>query len=200
MTEEIDIGAATTGGEEGSEAGAGDATVGDAPAPDHSQDDNARRPRRLDLVVGVGITVLVLDQLTKHWAVNRLSGYRVIDVVGSLRFNLAYNTGASFSIGSESGIGPWVGVIALVVVVALALGETSRSAWGALAAGLIAGGAIGNLVDRAFRGDVGGGDAGFMHGAVIDFIDLQWWPVFNIADMGVVGGAILLLFVSLRAP
>ncbi len=149
----------------------------------------------MDLVVGIGVLVLVLDQLTKHWAVNRLSGGQIIEVVGSLRFNLAYNTGASFSIGSGSGIGPWVGVIAMVVVVSLALGETSRSSWGATAAGLIAGGAIGNLVDRALRGD-----AGFMHGAVIDFIDLQWWPVFNVADMGVVGGAILLAVVSLRAP
>ncbi|NLD75794.1 MAG: signal peptidase II [Acidimicrobiales bacterium] len=159
------------------------------------QETGPERRRRLDLVIGIGTVVLVLDQLTKHWALNRLSGGRIVDVVGSLRFNLTYNTGASFSIGSESGIGPWVGVIALAVVVFLALGETSRSKWGAVAAGLIAGGAIGNLVDRAFRGD-----DGFMHGAVIDFIDLQWWPVFNIADAGVVVGAILLVIVSLRAP
>lgn len=152
-----------------------------------------RPPRRLGLVIGVGVTVLVLDQLTKHWALNRLSGGRIVDVVGSLRFNLTFNTGASFSIGSDSGIGPWVGLIALVVVFALAMGETSRAKWGAVAAGLIGGGAIGNLVDRAFRGD-----DGFMHGGVVDFIDLQWWPVFNIADMGVVVGAILLVVSSLR--
>lgn len=152
------------------------------------------RRRRLDLVVGVGLLVLVVDQLTKHWALNRLSGGRVVDVVGSLRFNLHFNTGASFSMGSESGIGPWVGVIALVVVAVLVFGETSRSTWGAVSAGLIAGGAFGNLVDRALRGD-----DGFMHGAVVDFIDLQWWPVFNVADMGVVVGAILLVVVGLRS-
>jgi signal peptidase II len=159
------------------------------------QESPSARRRRLDLVIGVGVVVLVLDIVTKHWAVNRLSGQRTIEVLGSLRFNLTYNTGASFSIGSDSGIGPWVGVVALVVVVALALGETSRTSWGAVAAGLIGGGAIGNLLDRAFRGD-----DGFMHGAVIDFIDLQWWPVFNIADMGVVVGAILLVIATLRTP
>ena len=64
-----------------------------------------------------------------------------------------------------------------------------------MAAGLIGGGAVGNLIDRAVRGD-----QGFMHGAVVDFINLQWWPVFNVADMGVVVGAILLVVAGLRAP
>ena len=54
---------------------------------------------------------------------------------------------------------------------------------------------MGNLIDRAFRGD-----QGFLHGAVVDFINLQWWPVFNVADMGVVVGAILLVIVGLRNP
>lgn len=152
-------------------------------------------PRKLGLVAGVGAAVLVLDQLTKEWALRALTGEPPIDVIGSLRFNLKFNTGAAFSFGSGKGIGPWVAVIALVVIVVLALGMTSRTRLGALATGLIAGGALGNLGDRAFRGD-----DGFMHGAVVDFIDLQWWPVFNIADAGVVVGAILLVLVSLRMP
>jgi signal peptidase II len=57
-----------------------------------------------------------------------------------------------------------------------------------LAVGLIVGGAIGNLLDRLFRAP------GWFRGAVVDFIDLQWWPIFNVADIGVtVGGALLLL-------
>lgn len=151
--------------------------------------------RRLDIVVGIGLLVLALDQLSKYWALERLSGGRVVEVVGSLQFNLTKNSGASFSLGSDQGIGPWVTVIALVVVVILAFGQTSRTTLGALAAGLIAGGALGNLADRAFRGD-----DGFLHGAVIDFIDLQWWPIFNIADMGVVVGAIVLVVSTLKAP
>ena len=57
------------------------------------------------------------------------------------------------------------------------------------AAGLIAGGAIGNLVDRIFRGDR------ILHGSVVDFIDFQWFPIFNVADMAIdIGGAVFLLW------
>ena len=119
-----------------------------------------------------------LDQLTKWWAVDRLGG-RIIDVVGSLRFNLVYNTGRGVQHRPGRDLGPcdrrcWPSC----VVVRLSLLYTGRRpASGPSAAGLVAGGALGNLVDRAFRGD-----AGFLHGAVVDFIDLQWWPVFNVAD------------------
>jgi signal peptidase II len=58
---------------------------------------------------------------------------------------------------------------------------------------MILGGALGNLIDRAFRA----GD-GVMGGAVVDFIEVQWWPVWNVADMGVVLGASLLLVVTYR--
>ena len=58
-----------------------------------------------------------------------------------------------------------------------------------IAVGAIIGGAIGNLADRAFR--EGGG---FFGGAVVDFIDLQWWPVFNVADSAIVVGGILVVW------
>lgn len=152
-------------------------------------------PRKLSLVAATGVMVLGLDQLTKHWALQALQDQRTIDVVGSLRFNLFFNTGAAFSMASGKGIGPWISVLAIVVVVALAMGYTSRFRLGAVAAGLIAGGAVGNLTDRALRGD-----QGFLHGAVIDFIDLQWWPVFNVADSAISVGAVLLVLVSIRTP
>jgi signal peptidase II len=60
---------------------------------------------------------------------------------------------------------------------------------------MIVGGALGNVVDRLFRGS-----GGFFGGAVVDFIDFQWWPVFNIADVGVVCGSILLVISMWRAP
>lgn len=175
----------------------GDATapVPEAEGTPASLSDGAPPPRKLRLFASVALVVLVADQATKAWAMSRLDGGRIIDVVGSLRFELAYNTGASFSLGSGKGIGPWVTIIALGMVLGLSLGSTSRTTAGAVAAGLIGGGAVGNLMDRAFRGD-----DGFLHGAVIDFINLQWWPVFNIADMGVVVGAILLVIVGLRTP
>jgi signal peptidase II len=145
-------------------------------------------PQRRTLVVPMVIAaiVVVLDQITKHWALNTLDD-RDIEVFWTLQFNLAFNTGMAFSRGE--GLGPVIAVVALVVVVffLVRLGrEGGRLA--AVATGLIVGGAIGNIIDRAFRGD------GILDGAVVDFIDFQWFPIFNIADMGItIGGALLVL-------
>ncbi len=166
----------------------------DTAAPELDETPTAPPPRRLGLVAVVAAVVVVLDQLTKWWAQRTLAD-GAIDLVGPLRLNLLYNTGAAFSMGSGKGLGPWIALLAIVVVVGLSLGYTSRFPLGAVAAGLVTGGAIGNLLDRAFRGD-----QGFLHGAVVDFIDLQWWPVFNVADAAIVVGAILLVIASFRVP
>ena len=124
-----------------------------------------------------------------------LSG-RDIDVVWTLRFNLAYNSGAAFSRWARAA-GRWIAVVAVAHrrPADLAGPRTCAPALAAVALGLIVGGALGNLVDRAFRA----GDGGFLGGSVVDFIDVQWWPVFNVADMGVVVGAILLVVSSFLA-
>lgn len=155
---------------------------------------------RWGLVVGVALVVIVADQLTKQWALERLSGGQVIDLVGSLRFNLAFNTGMAFSKGSGSG--SIIGVIALGIVAVLAFVARRVESKVQLALiGLVIGGALGNIVDRLSRvGEQGSTGQGFMSGAVVDFIDLQWWPVFNIADAAVVCGGIALALLSLRAP
>ena len=130
--------------------------------------------------------VVAVDQLTKWWALESLDGGRVVDLVWTLRLRLVFNTGAAFS--SFQGLGPLLGVAAVAVAAALLLNRRLVSGrWSAIAAGCIAGGALGNLADRLFRSD-----DGFLTGAVVDFIDVQWWPVWNVADMGVVlGGAAL---------
>jgi signal peptidase II len=64
----------------------------------------------------------------------------------------------------------------------------------AVALGLVVGGAIGNILDRLFRS----GD-GFLSGQVVDFIDFQWYPIFNVADAAIVIGGLLLLFFSFRS-
>lgn len=151
---------------------------------------------RAPVVAAVGVGLLVVDQASKQWALGRLSGGRIIDVVGSLRFSLTWNTGASFSVGSDRELGPYIAVLALVVVGWLLWSGHSASKLGAVAAGMVSGGAIGNLADRAFRTGPDGAEVGFMGGAVVDLIDLQWWPIFNVADMGVVGGAVLLVLAS----
>ena len=135
----------------------------------------------------VSAAVLVAaDQLTKWWALEALDGGRVIDLVWTLRLRLVFNTGAAFS--SFQGLGPLLGLAAVAVAAVLLLNRRLLSGrWSAVAAGCIAGGALGNLADRLFRSD-----DGFLGGAVVDFIDVQWWPVWNVADMGVViGGAAL---------
>lgn len=135
--------------------------------------------------------IVVVDQLTKHWALNRLSDGRTIDIVGSLRFNLAFNKGMAFS--QATGAGPVIGALAFVIIIVIVL-WMRRSATGvaAVAAGLIVGGALGNLIDRVFRNDA------WLRGAVVDFIDLQWFPVFNVADSCITVGAALMVLASLR--
>ncbi len=148
--------------------------------------------RRLRGALLIAAVVVLVDQLTKHWAVNNLAD-RNIDLVGSLRFNLAFNTGMAFSKGT--GIGPVIGVVALFVVVGLLISVgRSTSPLYTPAVGLIIGGAVGNIVDRLFRAP------GWFRGGVIDFIDVQWWPIFNVADIGVTVGGTLLLLSTLRAP
>ena len=146
-------------------------------------------PRRLRLVLPIAAGVLLLDQLTKAWALRALDD-APIDLVWTLRLNLTYNTGAAFSQGE--GLGPFIGVAAAAVVIGLLWsGRAVPNRTGAVAMGVILGGALGNLCDRAFRA----GD-GFLGGAVIDFIDFQWFPVFNVADIAVVGGAMLLILAT----
>ncbi len=142
--------------------------------------------RRLALVLAIASGVVIADQLSKWWAVRTL-GSRTIDLVWTLRLRLVENTGASFSLGQ--GLGPLIGVAAIVTVALLIwTGRRVETRLAAAGIGLVLGGAVGNLLDRVLRD--GGGPLG---GGVVDFIDLQWWPVFNVADAGVVVGAALLL-------
>jgi signal peptidase II len=140
------------------------------------------------------VAVLTLDQVTKHWAVNSLDNGRVIDLVWTLRLRLTFNSGASFSIASGRG-----GLIAAVGLVVLVVAFRSVLRWeGRLAAigmGIAAGGALGNLTDRVFRAG-----EGFLGGRVVDFLDPQWWPVFNVADIAIFSGAGLVFLASRNQP
>lgn len=139
--------------------------------------------RRQAILIGL---VVLLDQVTKSWAVSALSNGRVIHVVGSLQFSLGFNSGFAFSQGQ--GIGPLVGVFALVAVLFLLRAvRKATTQLSALALCAIVAGAIGNIADRFFRGE------GWLHGRVVDFIDLQWWPVFNVADSSITVGACALI-------
>ena len=133
-----------------------------------------------------GAAVLVVDQLTKWWALHALDD-RSIDLIWTLRLHLVHNSGAAF--GRGQGFGPLLTVLIVVVVVVL-VRHASRTddPVGRAVVGAIVGAASANLVDRVFRADDGP-----LTGAVVDFVDLQWWPVFNVADAAIVVGGILLV-------
>lgn len=167
-----------------------DGQLGATGSPSTPSRDRARA--RWGLLALVALGVVVADQLTKWWATSELGDGHSIDLVWTLRLRLTRNFGSAFSLGQ--GRGALISVLALVVVaVLLRSGRHATRPAAAVALGLVLGGAVGNLADRAFRA----GD-GFLGGGVVDFIDLQWWPVFNVADMGVVCGAMLLVLVSWR--
>lgn len=151
-----------------------------------------RRIPSLSLLIAA--VVVGLDQLSKHWAVSQLNDGHTIHVLWTLQLNLSFNGGMAF--GRGQGFGPIIGVVATVVVVGLLLSlRQSESKSSVVAVGLIVGGAMGNIVDRLFRGDA------WLHGKVIDFIDFQWFPIFNVADICVnVGGGLLVLSYLLFQP
>lgn len=144
--------------------------------------------------------VVLVDQLTKSWAVSRLTREACsvpdacIDLIGSLRFRLSFNPGAAFS--SFTGGGPVLGVIAAVMSVYLVyLSVTTSDRVLRYVFPLVAGGAVGNLWDRVARAD-----DGVLSGKVVDFIDLQFWPIFNVADIAVVCGVIAVALRLWRHP
>jgi signal peptidase II len=139
------------------------------------------------VIAVVTAMVVLADQEAKTWALHHT--VEPIHVIGTLQLALTFNQGAAFGLGR--GVTPVLvgGAIALVVIL-LGLGRTaSRTATvpAAVAMGLLLGGACGNLADRLVRHN---------HGAVIDFIDLRWWPVFNVADACITVGAVLLVAVG----
>lgn len=142
---------------------------------------------------GVAVLVIIIDQITKEIAVSGLRDGPIDGPLGtSLR--LIFNQGAAFSLGE--GFGPVFGVLAIIVSIAMfwIVRNFERQSV-VLGLGLVAGGAIGNVIDRAFRE----GNDGFLGGAVIDFLEIApWYPVFNIADVAVVGGGIVVAILGSR--
>jgi signal peptidase II len=128
------------------------------------------------------LAVVVADQLTKQWVLNALSDGKVVKLFWTLQFNLVFNSGMAFSQGQ--GVGRIIGVLAIFVVIGLLMSLRDAKIFATtIGTGLLVGGATGNILDRLFR------DGGWMGGSVVDFIDLQWFPVFNVADSAVTIGA-----------
>ena len=138
------------------------------------------------LFLGIGVFLVFLDQLTKELAIASLADGSVITVIGDiLKFRLAYNDAAAFSLGVGQ---TWVlAIIASCAVLALLwFGPRAKNITWTIIAGLVLGGAAGNLVDRLTRAP------GFLNGHVVDFISIPFnFPIFNLADTFLVIGVSL---------
>jgi signal peptidase II len=130
--------------------------------------------------------VILVDQVAKAVIEAHVTLGERIEVLGPLKLTLSHNSGVAFGLAGGGGA-------ALVVVTILALGvvlylfsrnPTRSGMW--IATGLLAGGAVGNLADRVRRG------------SVTDFIELPHWPPFNLADMSITAGVLLLVWIYLR--
>jgi signal peptidase II len=146
------------------------------------------RARAWRLAGALAGLVVVLDQAAKALIEANLVPGEEVDVVGPIDLTLSHNSGVAFGLAAGGGT-------RLVLVTALALGvvgylfsrdPTRPGMWAA--AGLLAGGALGNLADR-IRAD-----------AVTDYIAIGSWPAFNLADVAVTAGVLLLAFAYLREP
>lgn len=143
-------------------------------------------------VFAIAFLVVVLDQTAKWLAVENLELQSDIHVLGDfLRLSFARNPGAAFSFATGSTL-IFTAVAATVVVVIIRTSRTLTHPWWAACLGALLGGAIGNLLDRLFR------SPGIGVGHVVDFIRFPHYPLFNIADMAIVGSAIVMVVMSLR--
>ncbi len=155
------------------------------------------RTTRILTGAGVALAMLVADQGSKYWILEilRLPDLRSIEILPVLNFTMVWNHGITFGLlWSDS---PWAGAIlaavALAVVAALAvwLWRAERLTV-VIALGAVAGGAVGNIIDRA------------RFGAVVDFIHAHvfgWsWYVFNVADAAIVCGVAALVLDGMRHP
>jgi signal peptidase II len=149
------------------------------------------------LGLGVAVGVVLIDQLAKHvlksLLADRAGGIEVIP--GFFDLVMVWNRGVSFGmLGGDGALPPWV-LSAVAVAISIVLFLWLRRAvlrWSAVAIGLVIGGAVGNVIDRA------------VWGAVFDFADFhigRWhWPAFNVADAAIVLGVAALLVESVFRP
>jgi len=132
--------------------------------------------------------VVAVDQATKQLAATRIAPYDKVDVIPGLQFTNTRNTGVAF--GALAGGGLIVAILigaSLALLIAYFIANRDKP-WLWLPVGMLLGGALGNLADRA------------REGAVIDFIDPVAWPAFNVADSCIVIGVGVLLWMVEGRP
>ena len=148
---------------------------------------------------GAATLLVVVDQLIKFWVVTELKGKPAISLIGPLnadsdvsvlRFVFVSNTGAAFGLGSNFTL--VISLIAIAVVIGLSkwMLKITDPIW-MIAATLLLGGALGNLVDRVIR------EPQVLRGYVVDFISIGKFPVFNFADICITLAAVVMIYAAL---
>jgi signal peptidase II len=139
---------------------------------------------------GIAAAVILVDQASKAWAASALANGRRIPILGdTLDLRLVLNSGSAFGLFPGSTL--LIALASTVIIVAVTVWAVRDPAAPA-ALGLVIGGGVGNLLDRAFR------PPGFGRGHVIDFVYLSFWPTFNLADASICIGVGLLLLAAFR--
>ncbi|WP_129339727.1 signal peptidase II [Cellulomonas endophytica] len=143
--------------------------------------------RRRAALFAVAALVAVVDLWAKAWAQEALPAGAIS--MGMVDLQLAYNPGVAFSVGADAP--RWLVIAATTALTAAVAVFAWRSAARAgrmqrTALGLVLGGAVANLLDRA------------ADGVVTDYLHSGWWPTFNLADTAIVCGAVLLVAASWR--
>lgn len=136
--------------------------------------------------------VWVVDVITKVLAVAHLEDQPEIELAGGLlTLTFLRNSGAAFGLAQGyTAVLALVMIVVIIVIIRMAR-RLASTGW-AVALGLLLGGALGNLTDRMFR------EPGPFRGAVVDFLELPNWPVFNIADTGITCAAVLIVLLTFR--
>lgn len=151
-----------------------------------------RRARRTGLLTVVAVLALALDVGTKVLVVSELEGRRTFELLGDqLLIRVSRNSGAAFSFAEGYTI-VFTAVAIGVVIAIIRLSRRLASSLWAVSLGLLLAGATGNLLDRLFRSPGPG------RGAVVDFLDFQVFPSFNVADSAITVGAVLAVLASFR--
>jgi signal peptidase II len=158
-----------------------------ATLPQNNQASFIRQALSFSFLLIVAVSILALDQLTKYWVSTWLpEGGWWSPIPGLWRvFRISHITNSGAAFGMFPGRGNFFAVVAVVVALVIVIYYRQLAAspwWVRLSLGLQLGGAIGNLLDR------------IRYGQVVDFVDIGFWPIFNVADLSIVTGVAILAY------
>lgn len=146
----------------------------------------------MPLGLALAAVILALDQASKWWILDLFGTTPPpIEVTSFFNLVLTWNEGVSFGLFGGGAVPPLALSLLSILIVVFLIGwlRKAQQTWTRLAIGSVIGGAIGNVIDR------------FIHGAVVDFLDVHvagyHWPAFNVADSAIVVGVGMLLLESL---